>query len=80
MSYASQLLNVTDTLQVLNMSGNTIGDDGMAKISEALHHNTQLMITELWVSQCGLSVKGSHTLLHIPSYPCSVGKVPEITM
>ena len=70
-SYTSQLLNVTDTLQVLHLSGNAIGDDGMAEICEALNHNTQLMITELWVSRCGLSVKGSLTRMHIKLYPCS---------
>ena len=37
--YISQLLNFTRTLQVLHMSINDIGDDGMAIISEALQHN-----------------------------------------
>ena len=55
--YISQLLNVTHTLQELNMSNNDIGDDGMAVISEALQHNKSL--TTLWVVQCGLSVKGT---------------------
>ena len=58
-SHISQLLNVTHTLEVLHLSGNTIGDDGMAEISEALCHNTHLKLTELWVSQCGLSAKGN---------------------
>ena len=55
--YISQLLNVTHTLQALNMSSNDIGDEGMAVISEALQHNKSL--TTLWVAQCGLSVKGT---------------------
>ena len=55
--YISQLLNVTHTLQELNMSGNDISDDGMAVISEALQHNKSLIT--LWVAQCGLSVKGT---------------------
>ena len=55
--YISQLLNVTHTLQELNMSFNDIGDDGMAVISEALQHNKSL--TTLVVRQCGLSVKGT---------------------
>ena len=56
--YISQLLNVTHTLQVLNMSGNDdISDDGMAEISEALQHNKSL--TTLWIGECGLSVKGT---------------------
>ena len=55
--YISQLLNVTHTLQWLNMFSNDIGDDGMAVISEALQHNKSL--TMLWVARCGLSVKGT---------------------
>ena len=55
--YISQLLNVTHTLQVLEMSYNDIGDGEMAVISEALQHNKSL--TELWVGQCGLSMKGT---------------------
>ena len=55
--YISQLLNVTHTLQELNMSDNDIGDEGMAVISEALQHNKSL--TTLGVGECGLSVKGT---------------------
>ena len=55
--YISQLLNVTHTLQELDMGSNDIGDDGMAVISESLLHNKSL--TELNVSWCGLSVKGT---------------------
>ena len=55
--YISQLLNVTHTLQVLIMSNNDIGDDGMAVISEALQHNKSF--TTLRVELCGLSVKGT---------------------
>ena len=55
--YISQLLNVTTTLQCLYMSGNDIGDEGMAMISEALQHNKSL--TTLGVGECGLSVKGT---------------------
>ena len=55
--YISQLLNVTHTLQVLHMSSNDIGDDGMAVISKALQHNKSL--TALEVAFCGLSVKGT---------------------
>ena len=55
--YISQLLNVTHTLQSLNISSNHIGDDGMAVISEALQHNKSL--TTLRVELCGLSVKGT---------------------
>ena len=55
--YISQLLNVTHTLQKLDMNMNDIGDDGMAVISEALQHNKSF--TTLMVEQCGLSVKGT---------------------
>ena len=55
--YISQLLNVTHTLQVLDLYNNDIGDDGMAVISEALQHNRSL--TTLGVAKCGLSVKGT---------------------
>ena len=55
--YISQLLNVTPTLQHLYMYNNDIGDEGMAKISEALQHNKSLIT--LWVPECGLSVKGT---------------------
>ena len=55
--YISQLLNVTHTLQDLNIGENYIGDDGIAVISEALQHNKSL--TKLSVEQCGLSAKGT---------------------
>ena len=55
--YISQLWNVAHTLQVLYMSHNAIGDDGMAVISEALQHNKSLI--KLFVEHCGLSVKGT---------------------
>jgi len=55
--YISQLLNVTHTLQDLDMSYNDIGDDGMGIISEALRHTKSL--TELGVQECGLSMKGT---------------------
>ena len=55
--YISQLLNVTHTLQALDMSYNDIGDEGMAVISEALQHNKSF--TALGVVECGLSVKGT---------------------
>ena len=41
------------TLRVLDVSGNDIGDDWMAVISD------NKSLTTLWVQQCGLSVKGT---------------------
>ena len=55
--YISQLLNVTHTLEDLEMTENDISDDGMEVISEALQHNKSF--TTLGVGQCGLSVKGT---------------------
>ena len=55
--YISQLLNVTHTLQELDIGNNDIGDDGIAEISEALQHNKSL--TTLSVQWCGLSAKGN---------------------
>ena len=57
--YISKLLNVTHTLQDLNIGKNKIGDDGIAVISEALQHNKSVTILVLWVMQCGLSAKGT---------------------
>ena len=45
------------TLRELDVSGNDIGDEGMAIISEVLQHNKSL--TTLRVERCGLSVKGT---------------------
>ena len=45
------------TLRVLNVGRNDIGDDEMAIISQALQNNKSL--TKLYVSECGLSVKGN---------------------
>ena len=55
--YISQLLNVTHTLQKLDIGFNDISDDGIAVISEALQHNKSL--TTLNVRHCGLSAKGN---------------------
>ena len=45
------------TLSVLDVSGNDIGDYGMAVIPKVLQHNKSL--TTLRVAECGLSVKGT---------------------
>ena len=45
------------TLRMLDLSGNNIGDKGMAIMSEALQHNKSL--TTLIVGLCELSVKGT---------------------
>ena len=47
------------TLRELNFSGNDIGDDGMAVISEALQHNKSFTTLALCVNSCEFSVKGT---------------------
>ena len=49
--------NVNNSLQVLLMMDNDIGDDGMSSIADGLQHNSTL--TKLIVSRCKFSVKGS---------------------
>ena len=54
----SKILMGNCTLQVLNVSDNSIGDDGISVIVEQLQHITTL--TELRVVlKCGLTVKGT---------------------
>ena len=57
----SKLLMGNHSLQKLHVSHNNIGDDGISVIAEQLQHITTL--TTLYVSSCGLSVKGSYTVL-----------------
>ena len=53
----SKILMGNCTLQVLNVNGNSIGDDGISVIVEQLQHITTL--TKLIVMKSGLSVKGT---------------------
>ena len=53
----SKLLMGNCSLQVLHVSYNNIGDDGVSVIIEQLQHITTL--TALYVSECGLSAKGT---------------------
>ena len=55
--YLSHLLNVTPTLEVLNIRDNDIGNEGIAAISEALQHNKSLITLE--IGRCKLSKKGT---------------------
>ena len=54
----SKLLMRNCTLQVLHVTSNTIGDDGISVIVEHMQNITTL--TKLYVMECGLSVKGSY--------------------
>ena len=53
----SKLLVGNRTLQVLHVSGNAIGDDGISAITEQLQHITTLI--RLYVQRCGLSEQGT---------------------
>ena len=53
----SKLLVGNCTLQLLNVCGNDIGDDGISVIVEQLEHITT--VTMLMVAGCRLSVKGT---------------------
>lgn len=50
---------VNNVLQVLNLCGNDIGDDGITAIAEALQHSG---ITELYVRGCGITFSGAKPL------------------
>ena len=52
----NKLLVGNYTLQVFDVSYNTIGDDGISEMVEQLQIST---LTELNITQCGLSVKGT---------------------
>ena len=56
----SKLLVGNCTLQVLDVSNNDFGDDGISVIVEQLHHI--ITLTTLDVKKCGLSVKGEEQI------------------
>ena len=57
-SYVSEML-VECSLQVLDMSGNNIGDDGITAIARAL---SNCQISKLYVSRCGIALNGARSL------------------
>ena len=46
-------------LETLNISDNKLGDDGVRHITEGLQQNDTL--TELWLQNCEISVKGNYS-------------------
>ena len=50
---------VNNTLHVLNLSGNNIGNDGITAISEALQYTR---ITALYIRGCGITFSGAESL------------------
>ena len=53
------LLMENNKLQVLYISSNQIGNEGVAAVCEGLYNNTNL--TELMMWSCGLSMGGTYT-------------------
>jgi len=56
-SCLGELLKVNNSLQVLGMICNDIGDEGISSVAEGLKHNKTL--TLLYITKCGLSVEGT---------------------
>ena len=59
-SCVGELLRVNNSLQVLALGNNPIGDDGMSSVADGLQCNNTL--TKLNVQMCGFSVKGTVVL------------------
>ena len=55
----SKLLMDNCMIQVLWMSDNTIGDDGITAIATAL---TNSRISQLWVNGCGITLTGARSI------------------
>ena len=55
----SELIKINHTLQVLDISGNPIGDEGIAAIARTLDN---ARISELNVSSCNITVAGAKSL------------------
>ena len=53
------MIKINNTLQVLNISGNPIGDEGIAAIAQTLDN---AMISELYVWVCKITVTGAKAL------------------
>ena len=61
--FIGEFLKVNCVLKTLDLSQNNVGDDGISVIADALLCNQTL--TELWVGECGVTVKGRIFLLHL---------------
>jgi len=70
------LLMENKKLQTLKIGSNQISNEGLAAICEGLLHNAYL--TELWMSDCGLSVEGIITACNwICSFVHTICKLTE---
>ena len=53
---------VNNTLQVLNLCGNNIGDDGITAIAEALQYSR---INALYIRGCGITFSGAKSVAQV---------------
>ena len=53
------MIKINHTLQLLNISGNPIGDEGIAVIATNLNYS---MISKLYVQRCNITVTGAKAL------------------
>ena len=57
-TYINNMLIENKKLQLLDIGGNEIGDDGVRHVTEGLQQNDTL--TELLLYNCKMSVKGNY--------------------
>ena len=58
-TYIKKMLMENKNLTNLSISENDIDDDGVRHVTEGLQQNDTL--TELWLSDCKISVKGNYS-------------------
>ena len=68
----SKLLMGNCTLQVLNVSDNTIGDDGISVIVEQLKKVTNSRISQLCIEECGITLTGARSIASLLSVNQSI--------
>ena len=71
----SKLLTRNCTLQVLDVSDNTIGDDGISVIVDQLQKVTNSRISKLWIIRCGISLTGARSIASLLSLNQSIRKL-----
>ena len=68
----SKLLMRNCTLQVLRVSANSIGDDGISVIVEQLNKVTNSRISQLWIAECGITLTGARSIASLLSLNKSI--------
>ena len=71
----SKLLMRNCTLQVLNVSHNIIGDDGISVIVEQLQKVTNSRISLLRIRNCGITLTGARSIASLLSLNQSIRKL-----